>query len=304
MMKIIDLHCDTLSKLVETGASLLCNTLHFDIERALRAGVRVQFLAFFTPPAEAHVGLSQMLLQWERFLVSCEENCGTIYQIRSRKDLDAPENQERLGCLLHLEGGEALGENTELLHILHHMGLRSLGLTWNPANLLAGGVDAEEEKAGLTVKGREILHEMDRLGIILDLSHIAPRAYFEALETYERPVMVTHGNVYQLCPHRRNLNDEQLRALADHGGVIGLNQVDDFVRQMGGASVADFLDHAAYVADLIGVEYLALGSDFDGADRVVFPGVEAYAALPQLLRERGFTAHEVEMILYQNALRV
>ncbi|HWP96195.1 MAG TPA: dipeptidase [Syntrophomonadaceae bacterium] len=303
-MKIIDLHCDTLSKLVENRASLFCNTLHFDIERALRAGVRVQFLAFFTPPAAAHVGLRQVLLQWERFLLALEEHSSAIYQIMGRKDLDAQENQERLGCLLHLEGGEALGEDTELLHILHHMGLRSLGLTWNPANLLAGGVDAEGEQARLTGKGREMLREMDRLGIILDLSHIAPQAYFEALETYERPVMVTHGNVYQLCPHRRNLNDEQLRALADHGGVIGLNQVNDFVRQTGGASTADFLDHAAYVADLIGVEYLALGSDFDGADRVVLPGVEAYEALPQLLSERGFTAQEVEMILSKNALRV
>lgn len=303
-MKILDLHCDTLSRLLETRESLLHNTLHFDLERALRAGVRVQFMALFTRPDAPHVGLRQVLLQWDRFLSAEEENPDLLYLIRSGEDIRAAGNQDRLGCLLHLEGGEVLGEDVELLHFLYSMGLRSLSLTWNPPNLLAGGVDARAGEDGLTAKGREMLKLMDRLGIILDLSHIAPRSFFEALEGYEHPVMITHGNVYKLCPHRRNLTDEQLKALASHGGVIGLNQVADFVCQNGEATISDFLDHAVYIADAIGVEYLGLGSDFDGADRVVMPGIQSYADLPGLLESRGFTSREVEMILWGNACRV
>jgi membrane dipeptidase len=144
---------------------------------------------------------------------------------------------------------------------------------------------------------------MGETGMMLDLSHISKKSYYDALELYTSPVLVTHANARALCPHWRNLDDNQLRALAEHGGVVGITQVADFVKE-GQANLDDLVDHIAYIADLIGVEHVGLGSDFDGADNMVIANVEGYAALPDLLLKRGFADREAKLICSGNALGV
>ncbi len=303
-MKIVDLHCDILSKLVENEYSLYNNPYHFDIKRALQVGQRVQFFSLFTYPDEADACMRQILLQTTRLLQAFREYPDYIYPLTRSEQLDDQANRDKLAAVMHLEGGEALGANLELIYLLYELGLRSLALTWNPPNLLAGGVDAPEETSGLTPLGRELINRMNRMGVILDLAHIAPRSFFDVLEFYDKPLMVTHSNAYHLCPHRRNLKDDQLKALAQNGGVIGFTQVSDFVKETSPVIPGDFIDHLVYVAELIGVESVALGSDFDGADKIVLPSVEAYADMPVLLESRGFSKKEIELILSGNALRV
>ncbi len=302
MYEIVDLHCDTLSQLVKSGQSMLKNDLHFDIERAMRSGIKIQFMALFAQPDQADICLRQILLQINRFQRALEEYSSLVYPLTSYQQIESAGTDEKMGCLLHLEGGEALGKDVEILYLLHSMGLRSLGLTWNPGNLLAGGVDAEYE--GITPLGRCVIQVMEELGIILDLAHMGPRSFFEALELYRKPVMVTHANSYELCPCRRNLSNSQLKAVAENGGVIGFTQVSDFVLNGVAPGVENFLDHIAWTAELIGVEHLALGSDFDGADNIVLPGVQAYRDLPHLLEKRGFSGVEISLILAENAKRV
>lgn len=115
--------------------------------------------------------------------------------------------------------------------------------------------------------------------------------------------MVTHANAYKICPHDRNLKDTQLKALAQNQGIIGITQVSDFVRPEH-ASIDDILEHIAYIAELIGIEYIALGSDFDGADNIVMSGVEGYLNWEALLKEKGFNNREIKAILRENAMRV
>lgn len=303
-MKIVDLHCDILSKLVEGADSLYSNSHHFDIKRALRVDMQVQFFSLFTHPEGAEACLRKIMLQITRLLKAVQDHPNHVYLLTHSGQLEDQFSRDKLAAVIHLEGGEALGSDLELLYLLYQLGLRSLALTWNPPNLLAGGVDAAEEAGGLTAQGRQLIELMDDLGVVLDLAHIAPRSFFEVLEFYDKPLMVTHANAYHLCPHRRNLKDEQLRALAQNGGVIGFTQVSDFVKENGRALPGDFIDHLVYVAELIGVEYLALGSDFDGADRIVLPAVEAYEGMFSLLETRGFSGREIESILAGNALRV
>lgn len=303
-MKIVDLHCDILSKLVESEYSLYNNPYHFDIKRALQVGQQVQFFALFTHPDGADTCMRNILLQTTRLLKAFQEYPDYIYPLTRAEQLDDPDNRDKLAAVIHLEGGEALGADLELIYLLKELGLRSLALTWNPPNLLAGGVDTPEEKSGLTSLGRELINMMSSMDLILDLAHIAPRAFFDILECYDKPLMVTHANAYHLCPHRRNLKDEQLKALAQNGGVVGFTQVSDFVKETGPVLPEDFIDHLVYVAELIGVESVALGSDFDGADKIVLPSVEAYADMPLLLENRGFSKKEIELILAGNALRV
>ncbi len=302
-MKIVDLHCDTISCLSSSGASLLRNEAQFDLERAKTANCCLQFFALFTMPSDRNSSLREVLKQVEKFLAEIESNSLYAYHLKKSSDLLKEDNFNRLACVLHLEGAECLGADVEILRLLYRLGLRSMGLTWNHRNLLADGAGEGQSAGGLSRKGKEIVEEMSHLGIMLDLAHISQKSYYEALAYYSKPVLVTHANAQTLCPHWRNLDDAQLRALADHGGVVGVTQVADFVKEEH-ANVEDLLDQIEYIANLIGVEHVALGSDFDGADNMVIPQVGGYADLPLILARRGFAQREIEMILSENALGV
>jgi len=302
-VKIVDLHCDTISCLQANGQSFAKNKGQYDLARACLSGMYIQFLAMFTRPAEPNIALREILKQVEKYHAEMELNADSVYPLQRYTDLFAPGHQGKLAAILHLEGGECLGNDLEILSLLYRNGLRSMGLTWNNRNQLADGLGEGEEAGGLSKKGMEVVQEMDRMGMLLDLSHISIRSYYDALNYYQKPVLVSHANAFSLCRHWRNLNDEQLIALRDHGGVIGITQVADFVSETEPTSEA-MIDHIVYIAELIGVEHIALGSDFDGADHMVIKDVAGYQVLPELLSKRGFTQQETDMILHQNALGI
>lgn len=303
-MKIIDLHCDTISAIQKSGESLWRNHCHFDIERARQSGIGLQFFALFTMPTGMNEALRQILKQVQKYRSEMSQYQEFLQPVLSCEDINLADENDKIGCVMHLEGADALGPDVEMLYLLEQLGLRSLGLTWNNRNLLADGVGEEPTAGGISKKGREIVRLMDNLGIILDLSHSSICSFYDALELYSKPILVTHANARALCNHPRNLNDNQLKALADNGGVIGINQVPDFIKEDAHPVMDDLLDHLVYIAELIGVEHLALGSDFDGDDVLLMPGVEEYTRWPDLLSGRGFTRNEIAMILRENALRV
>lgn len=303
-MKIVDLHCDTISAIYERNEQLFENTGHFDIGRALEAGMKVQVFALFTMPTESNLALRQILKQIDKYHFEMVNNPNYLYQVNEYEDIVKAGNSSKIGCILHLEGGEALGTDVEILRVLYRLGLRSLGLTWNNRNYLADGLYEREKAGGLSTKGREIIAEMNKLGMLLDLSHLAEPGYYEAFEYYQHPILVSHANARALCPHWRNLDDRQLKTLAINGGVVGINQVADFVKEDGVCELHDLIDHIVYIAELIGIEHVGLGSDFDGADHIVLPGVQGYKDMAEKLLERGFSPGEVEMVLGGNALRV
>lgn len=302
-MQIVDLHCDTISSLQKNGQSLYDNHCHFDIKRAQKVGMGLQFFAMFTMPQGMNE-LRQILKQVEKYHIELDQCQEYLHPVYTYEDIIAADSTGKMAGILHLEGAEALGSDSEILSLLYRMGLRSLGLTWNNRNLLADGVGEEPNAGGISSKGKEIIYLMEKLGIMLDLSHISVKSYYDALKLYSKPVLVTHANARALCNHRRNLNDGQLKALAENGGVIGINQVPDFIKENGKPQLNDLLDHIVYISELIGVEHVALGSDFDGADVLLMKGVEEYSRWPQLLLDRGFTPVETDMILNENALRV
>lgn len=300
-MKIIDLHCDTISYLREKGEGLYKNGGHFDIERARKAEIGLQFFAIFTMPADRNTVLRQVLLQVEKFYSEIEANGETLYIVKKYNDIKANSKNSKIGCLLHLEGGECIADDIEMLSLLYRLGIRSIGLTWNKRNLLGDGVGEGENAGGLSLMGHKVVKEMERLGLILDLAHLSKQSFYDAVEIYDKPILVSHANARQLCEHPRNLDDRQLKVLAEKEGIIGVTQYADFIKK-GEPSLDDMLDHIVYIADLIGVEHVALGSDYDGADRMVIPDIEGYGQLSQMLAKRDFTNKEIEMILYYNAL--
>ncbi|HZK43599.1 MAG TPA: dipeptidase [Syntrophomonadaceae bacterium] len=300
-MKIIDLHCDTISVLTEKNMPLYSNSYHLDISRAMKANILVQFFAMFTMPTDQNIALKNILLQTEKFLSELVINESYIYLVKQYEDINL--NNDKIGAVLHLEGAEAIGTDLELLRLFYRLGLRSMGLTWNNRNLLADGVGEGPNAGGLSKFGKKTIKEMQKLGIILDLSHISEQAFFETFDYYDNPIMVTHSNVQGICSHRRNLSDEQLKTLAQNGGIVGVNQVSSFISEKK-ADINGLIDHIQYISDYIGVNHVALGSDFDGADDIIMPGIEEYKQWEELLTKRGFMPQEVAKILHGNALRV
>lgn len=301
-MKIIDLHCDTIGRLAETGENLYQNQGHFDLSRALKSGLVLQFFSLFVYPREQSSALKGVIEQIDRFYQEIDQYANLVYPLLYIEDYQPEHN--RLAALLHLEGAECLGTDPAYLRMMYRLGLRSVGLTWNNRNLLADGVREGDDAGGLSQAGKKIIQEMSRLGMLLDLSHIAPKGFYQAIDEYKGPVLATHANARTLCDHPRNLDDHQLKRLAESGGVIGINQVNDFVRVSSHPSLEDFLDHIVYISELIGVQHVALGSDFDGADHMVLPGIEGYLQLENCLRKRGFNRQEMEMILSNNVERI
>lgn len=302
-MKIVDLHCDTLSYLQQNGASLAQNDGQYDLQRAREVEMGLQFFAMFTRPVEPNQALRPILKQLNKFYQELEENADWLQPIMQYDDLIDAWKHGKMGAILHLEGAECLGYDLDTFYLLYRAGLRSIGLTWNDRNQMADGVGEGEAGGGLSILGRALVREMDCLGVALDLAHMSKGSYYDALNYYKKPVLVTHSNAYNLCRHPRNLDDDQLKALADHGGLIGITQVADFV-SIDRPDPDALLDHMVYIAELIGVDYLALGSDFDGADNMVINEVGGYKNLPGIMKARGFTEAEIDKIMFQNALSI
>lgn len=303
---VVDAHCDTISQLIRGGRlGEPGSPGQVDLRRLQAAGIRLVFFSLFVEPEFQAAGSLRRALClldcfWQEYLALREQ----LLVVREKKDLAAVKAGRKLGVLLTLEGGEALEGELGILRQFYRLGVRGAGLTWNRRNALAGGIE-ESRAPGLSDFGAAVVREMNRWGMLIDVSHLHERAFWEVLEVSRAPVVASHANAYRLCPHPRNLKDEQLRALAARGGVVGVTFVPAFVAAEA-PSVERVADHLEYLCQIMGVEAVGLGSDFDGT-REVIPGLEDAAALPHLtacLLARGWREEEVGKILGGNWLRL
>lgn len=303
---VVDAHCDTILRLAR-GDHLGSRGSQgqVDLKRLKMAGVKLLFLSIFVERVYLPWGgLRRALQLLDVFWREYEACDGEIFLVRGKEELAQVGSSDRVGILLTLEGGEALEEELAVLRQFYRLGVRGLGLTWNYRNALAGGV-GEQRAPGLSDFGAAVVRELNRLGMVVDVAHLSERAFWEVLEISQGPVVASHANAYRLCPHPRNLKDDQLRALAARGGVVGVTFVPGFV-DLHAPSVERLADHVEYLCSTAGVEAVGLGSDFDGTEEPL-PGLEDASALPNLtacLLARGFKEEEVGKILGGNWLRV
>jgi membrane dipeptidase len=227
--------------------------------------------------------------------VSC---CDDIY--RAVKD-------HKIGALLSLEGGEPLSGDLGVLRMLYKLGVRSVTLTWNQRNDIADGVGERRTKGGLTSFGVQVVEEMNRLGMLIDASHMSDEGFYDLISATKRPIVASHSNCRSLCDHPRNLTDDQIKAIATNGGVIGMVFSPDFIdKEKDKQSVDRLLDHVDHITDIVGVEHIGIGSDFDG-----FPGIpkglEDVTKMPNITKglvARGYSERDVRKILGENYLEV
>lgn len=325
-MKVVDMHCDTISRLLKLRdegkeEALRENAGHLDLLRMKQGEYLLQNFALF-------VKLGRDGDPWERvcrlyglYREEMEKNSDLIAPVLRFSDIERNRAEGKLSAMLTVEEGAVCGGDMKRLKKLYDMGVRMLTLTWNfPNELGSPNLDGElgksayfhtaNERDGLTEKGREFVAEMERLGMIPDVSHLSDAGFYDVLETTKKPFVASHSDARAVCPALRNLTDDMIRKLAERGGVMGLNYCADFLEevplgQRNPGTVAAVVRHAKHIADVGGMEVLGLGSDFDGIDtHEELPGAQSMGKLWNALQKAGFTEGQLDKIFYGNVLRV
>ncbi|USG68021.1 dipeptidase [Brevibacillus ruminantium] len=265
-MRVFDAHCDVLAKLWENPSLDFYQgdeELQAGFPELQKGNVDIQVMACYVPRKVPFGRRFQAVLE---MLDLFHERVASkqLRTILSRSDLDDCVLKGDKGAILFVEGAHALEESLVQLRTWYRLGVRGMTLTWNHGNAVAAGCQ-EPTPGGLTQFGRTVIEEMNRLGMVIDLSHVAEPGFWDTLELSKAPVIASHSNVRRLCNHPRNLSDEQITALMAKGGVMGLTFVDFFVTaEERTVWIDDLLRHLDHVCALGGADHIAFGSDFDG----------------------------------------
>ncbi len=364
---LIDTHNDIPTTAIDGGVSFdqqLKTKTHSDLQRMKEGGVDAQFFSIWcdgnmeNPYAWANREIDTVLAWTNR-------NSDKMMQAFTAGDIVSAAKQKKLAVLFGVEGGHMMENDLNKLDALYKRGVRYMTITWNnstdwatsaltetspptPLHSVERGTDSVRKK-GLTDFGKQIIKRMNELGMLVDLSHVGEQTFWDAIAVTTKPVLVSHSCVYSLCPHRRNLKDEQIKAVAKNGGVIHLNFYSGFLDPAFEARSDAFtakhktemdsmlkvnpepyfmqvylfnkypdevkdlrpplsllLDHLDYIVKLVGVDYVGMGSDFDGVNSLPagLDGVEDFPKITEGLVKRGYSKKDITKILGGNLLRL
>lgn len=345
-LPVFDGHNDTLLKLTfpEPGRERSFferdETGHIDLPRAHEGGFGGGFFACWAPPdpESSWTEKSALIVTEDGYEVAdappldpnyarkmADRMAAALYKLEAEADgrLKLVRNADELGsCLhdgvlaaiLHFEGAENLGPDPGALEAYYEAGLRSLGLVWSRPNAYAHGVPfkfpaSPDTGPGLTEAGKELVRECERLGVLVDLSHLNERGFWDVAEISEAPLVATHSNVHAICPVTRNLMDRQLDAIRNSDGIVGVNFAVAFLREDGAENENTPLDtvvrHIDYLVDRLGIDRVGFGSDFDGAKMPrELKDVSGLPKLLETLRERGYDDATLKKLAHENWVRV
>lgn len=314
-MNLIDMHCDTVWKLMDTeGTTLKENPFCVDLQKLKRAGSVAQFFACFIylqqfkgndRYTQGYDYALQMIAHIRQELFQSQDS---IALARNVEEFDKNHALGKLSAFLTVEEGGILDNQMNRLHTLYKEGIRLITLLWNEDNCIGSpnSQDSETMQRGLKPFGFEVVEQMNTLGMLIDVSHLSDGGFWDVLDTSSKPIVASHSNARTLCAHPRNLTDEMIRAIAEKGGVIGLNFYPYFVNPSGHASVSDLAKHALHLFQIGGEDVAAIGTDFDGFDNgtLALTDIGQIGRLYSLLQKRGLTERQLEKIWSKNILRV
>lgn len=328
-MKIIDMHCDTILEIMlrkRNGEeiSLRDNNLMLNLEKMKKGGYSVQNFAMFVHLAEKSMTpFEHVNAILATFKAEMEANKDLITQVYNTEDIRRNEAEGKLSALLTVEEGGCCEGKIENLRYLYEQGVRMLTITWNYPNELGFPNRTKESDMytpdtvhGLTETGIEFVQEMERLGMIPDVSHLSDAGFWDVVKYTKKPFVASHSNARAVCPWGRNLTDEMIRALAERGGVTGLNYAANFLRDVphttaidyskpAYASVEDIAKHARHIVNVGGINCLGLGSDFDGIPmHPELSGADEMMKVADALSKYHFSEDEIDKIFYGNVFRL
>ena len=315
-MKVVDMHCDTISALwhgKQDGniRSLRKNDLHIDLEKLQKGDYLLQNLAMFVFLGKEPDPLVNVLELIDVYEEQLEANRDIIAPVLCYDDIEKNAKAGKISVLLTLEEGAVFKGDPAVLRTLYRLGARMATLTWNFENELGfPGISPRNEplvgkEYGLKPAGIEIVREMNRLGMIVDVSHLGDAGFWDVVKYCDAPFVASHSNARAICGHNRNLTDDMIKALADKGGVMGINFCGDFLNPDGSSRVEDMIRHIKHIRDVGGIGCIGLGTDYDGIDGEL----ELYDAsqmqrLAEGLEQAGFRTPEIEAVFHGNVLRV
>lgn len=310
-MFICDCHCDTLTELYNKNASLYENEQHFDIKRQIALGGGLQFCAIYVPTEVFRYqgGLRYTLCLLDKYnqeIKKLHENGIDVLQVRTAEDAGNV-MKHKAATMLAIEEGGAIDGSLEALRCLYELGVRAMTLTWSNRNDIADGINEEATGSGLTLFGKQVVAEMNRLGMLVDVSHISTAGFWSVIETSTKPIIATHSNAKSLCSHPRNLNDEQIKALAQNGGLAGITFAGQFLEEdWRNACIESVYKHIDYMLNLIGNDdHIGFGSDFDGISHPPYniQGVQDYKPLIEYL-SKYYSDETINKITHQNVINL
>ena len=321
-MKVVDLHCDTISVLYRDNKngghqSLWQNNLQIDVQKLLKGDYALQCFAMFVPLKMVENPFEQCLSLIDCYYQELDKNKEYIKHVNTYDDIIDNMKEGRMSSLLTIEEGGVCKGNLEYLRIFHRLGVRLITLTWNFENGIGFPnfkmnrenhqiYDYPNTKDGLTPFGIEMIKEMNKLGIIIDVSHLSDAGFYDVAKYSTKPFVASHSNARSKCWFPRNLTDDMIRVIADKRGVIGINFCKDFlVENEDEDMIESLIKHINHIRKIGGIDCLALGTDFDGIERTdKIDNAGDMQLLADALYKEGYTQEEVEKIFYKNALRV
>ena len=300
-MKLFDLHCDTLYRAFFENGGLFNNDFHISFDRIDSIEPYIQCMAIWVPDEFRNKNAIQLFENCRKKL-NDELKDTNIKIIYSQDDIIEIESKKGKGVVLTVEGGAVLGGKLENVDHLAKCGVKIMTLTWNGNCELGDGIGVEGAK-GLTDFGKSVVAKMEQNGIIVDVSQSSVPMFYDVAELSTRPFCATHSNSKQICPHRRNLTDEQFAIIKDKGGIVGLNLSRGFLREdEDKACMLDVLRHAEHFLSLGGEKTLAIGTDFDGTDIPIdMTGIESMNKLYELFLKHNYNEKLLEDIFFNNA---
>ncbi len=318
---VIDTHCDTLKCLLpqftgrrgsmwddrsQIGMGERSALGHVDIPRLFEGGVDCQVFAISsardrTPPYALRTALEMI----DSFYAECERNRDKILPVTSHGGIMRAVEEGKVAAMLSIEGADVIEGRLGVLRVFHRLGVRMVGIVHSLRNLLADGVSDARTGGGLSELGVQVVEELDQLGVLIDVSHLSDAGFWDLMDVAKGPVMASHSNSRVICDHPRNMSDEMIEALADRGGVMGMNFAPAFVNPTS-PTVETLIDHIDHIVDLVGPNHVGLGSDFDGIPSTPI-GLEDVTKIQNITAElvkRNYLEEDIRKILGGNHLRL
>lgn len=306
-MKFFDFHCDTIGECYLQNKRLADNDLHIHLKKANAFSCYGQVFAIWIPDEKrGESAYAYYKAVRDCFYKECAENRNKILHCKSVADIAVAETEQKIAAVLAVEGGAVLGGNLEKLHMLYQDGVRLMTLTWNDTNEIANGCFAEN-KGGLTAFGKHVVQKMQALHMLVDVSHLNERGFYDVAEYTDRPFLASHSNV-QIVDNpyakARNLTDEQVKVLVTRNGLVGVNLCADFLGNGNNTGADAVLRHISHFLDL-GAEYcLAFGCDYDGCTvHQSLNGLEKLPYLANYLLQHGIPERTLNHIFFENGYR-
>jgi len=281
---------------------------HVDLPRMKKGNVAAMFFAIWPGINQYYIyNGSRQIIE----LVEKPENQAMF--IKKADDLEKAQKEDKVGIIYHIEGVGGFDSEMHLLNILYRVGLRSFGITWSDANIFGSGTSFDpntpEDTRGITAEGVELIKEANKLGVIVDVSHLSDKSFWNVLDVTSKPIIASHSSCRAISPHARNLTDDMIQAIAKINGVIGINFGNSFLREDCQRSTdtpyTKIIDHIDHIVKLVGPNHVAFGSDFDGTGIPEgLKDVTGYNLLVKELEKRKYSDEDINKICHGNFIRI